>query len=73
MLHIDEGTSQSQQGSALRCPTSQDVGRPFKALDADRIEHHAWPITNVQAFVGPLPMRGLSGNARTPQRIKTGS
>jgi hypothetical protein len=31
--------------------------------DSDRIDHHmwAWPFTDIQPFVAPIPMRGMQG------------
>lgn len=31
--------------------------------DSDRIDHHmwAWPLTDIQPFKAPIPMRGLQG------------
>lgn len=35
----------------------------FKSHDSDRIDHHmwAWPLTEIEPWIEPIPVRGLQG------------
>lgn len=39
--------------------------------DSDRIDHHvwAWPLTDIEPFEPPVPMRGFQGFWTYPERI----
>lgn len=55
--------------AVLRKPKS--VSALFNSpADSDRIDHHmwAWPLTDIQPFAAPIPMRGMQGFWEWPLR-----
>lgn len=49
------------------------VGELFggKGHDSDRLNHHrwAWPLTDIQPFKPPVPMKGMQGFWEWPEKI----
>lgn len=43
----------------------------FKGPDSDRVHQHmfAWPLTSIEPFMPPIPMRGAQGFWNWPERI----